>query len=364
MSDISLSNDAPAPPPSSIPDDPIQLPYELLSVVFHHFLAPFDFDDPATARSVRKTLCAAALVCSHWRDPAQRALNEHPLFTDSTHKPPIAWLNGEARKRYIVRKMDFATQRYGVDASDVRKVLEAAGSFLEEVRLGYITSGTSWTLLTLPAVSQLKRLTLPKLEWWDFPPGSEIPPLHLISLNLTLRRDPPNSALLCALVAAASTTLQTLELDLAEPGQPGAGADLVACLDAFLPIIAPKILHLVLVMHSKVDGIERVLARFSALESCTLDFRNELDHLPSLDAVADAIPNSIKTLVLGFERRRNPDPELGVVLAKVAASMQARTALKRIELLGVEEVKEPVTFLAECEAREIEVVLVPKVGLR
>ena len=93
-----------APPLPS--GDSIQLPYELLSVVFNNLLIPFDFDDPATARSARRTLYSASLVCTHWRDPAQRALFEHPLFTDLPHNPPLKWLKGEARKRYIVRGMD------------------------------------------------------------------------------------------------------------------------------------------------------------------------------------------------------------------------------------------------------------------
>ena len=195
-----------------------------------------------------------------------------------------------------------------------------------------------------------------------FPPGSEIPPLHLTSLNLTLRRDPPNSNLLCALIGAASATLTTLELDLAEPGQPGAGNDLAACLDAFLPLIASTLLRLSLIVHAKVDGIERVLEPFTALESCRIEFRNELDHLPLLHDVADAVPTSVAILSLVFERRINPEPELGVLLAMITNSLPKRPTLKKVELLGISDThtRLPVAFLAECESRGIEVVVKPR----
>lgn len=216
-----------------------------------------------------------------------------------------------------------------------------------------------------PDVAELKRLTLSKLDWWIFPADAEIPALHLTSLNLTLRRDTPNVLLVCALVAATAPTLTTLELDLAdEPGQPGAGNDLAACLDAFLPLIGATLRHLVLVVHYKLHGVERVLEQFSALDSLRLDFRNELDHIEYLDAVTEAIPASVVHLVLGFERRRSPEPELGVVLGIVAASLPTRPALKSVTLLGVSELPggDCSAFPSQCEARGVKVVLRPRRG--
>lgn len=128
------------------------LAYELLSAIFSEFLLPFDFDDIAASREARRTLVSASLVSTRWRDPAQRALFERPLFTDRAKSPVSQWLRGEARKRYLVTRIDFASARYGFESDEVDKVLRSTER-LEEVRFGMIVNGEPWKLLTLPAVA-------------------------------------------------------------------------------------------------------------------------------------------------------------------------------------------------------------------
>ncbi|KAK4703794.1 hypothetical protein P7C70_g2418, partial [Phenoliferia sp. Uapishka_3] len=364
----SIVTDFPAPPAptSHTPTwEPVHLPHEILSAIFEKFLIHFDFDDLATARSTRRTLYNCCLVAMSWADPAQRALYEHPLFTDRSLgqlAAPSQWLQGNARLRYITRAMDFATSRYGLGTEVLLDVLGATTD-LDDVRLGYINSGDPWKLLTLPAVSHLTSLTLSKLDWWwTFPEAAEIPPLHLKTLNLTLRRDAPNVNLILALFTTAAPTLHTLELELMnEPGHPGAGNDLSACLDTFLPVIAPTLCHVVLVVHYKIDGVERILQQLPNLLSFRLDFRHELDHILTLYAVIHAIPTSVREVTFGWERRRSAEPELSVVLQTLNISLPSLSELKKIELRGVdsEQLGDVSKVLVERMSERVEVVCRP-----
>ncbi|KAL8281411.1 hypothetical protein RQP46_006095 [Phenoliferia psychrophenolica] len=79
------------------------LPYETLSLIMNYLKGPSSFWD--TPRGRYDALRAAALVCSRWRDPAQRALSKEVVISQDDSHRAIRFLASPAKPRHRTRSL-------------------------------------------------------------------------------------------------------------------------------------------------------------------------------------------------------------------------------------------------------------------
>ncbi|KAL8290186.1 hypothetical protein RQP46_003125 [Phenoliferia psychrophenolica] len=165
------------------------------------------------------SLRAAALVCSRWRDPAQRALFDSIILDTTIISRNKKLLTSPARSRYRTRSMEIKGRATG-GWLDVAKGSQG----LEELILrvdGY-TSTLRWELLAHPCLAGLKYLGISCPDVFEVQAGS-VPiftmRLKTLALCLVERGGAANAspAFIAALFAASSESLQTLYLKIPSP---------------------------------------------------------------------------------------------------------------------------------------------------
>ncbi|KAL8281420.1 hypothetical protein RQP46_006104 [Phenoliferia psychrophenolica] len=111
---------------------------------------PRDWDDTITPRGRYAALLAAALVCSRWRDPAQRALFDQIVIFDSVHiAQSRKLLKSPAWRRYRTRSLCIVGH---LDWSQVLEVAEQCNGLCELMSMGG-SIPIVWSDLTRPCFS-------------------------------------------------------------------------------------------------------------------------------------------------------------------------------------------------------------------
>ncbi|KAL8290538.1 hypothetical protein RQP46_002796 [Phenoliferia psychrophenolica] len=332
----------PSPPPIS------QLPSEVLDVImffsstplapWDHFLMDYSADfvlPPPTERRRLETLRSCALVCRHWRGPAQRALTAE-VVSYRDHGPDEFSFQMEfhylEREHYTLRRKSGAFGRFAVKKLWIHLSEREDGSDVKKM---------PWSLLLAPSLSGLLKLELMWPEGFLDPPTPLLPlPFQLSSLSIWLE-NAPTPAFLGALFASCRETLNTLHL---RSEHPDVTLDAQRWLAPVLPSVAPRIRHLVLEQSVKAPWIllHNGLADFTALETLRLGVvsspaRDWILTQALFDSTIATLPPSAKLrrLTLGIRKRVNID--------------RVRKFLEHPQLAALEQVNFPLELKKEKE---------------
>ncbi|KAL8289981.1 hypothetical protein RQP46_002920 [Phenoliferia psychrophenolica] len=261
---------------------------------------------PSFPPDIYNDLLAAALVCSRWRDPAQRALFDSVFLDRSRILRDQKFLTSPARPRFRTRSLKVkgcATSRW-LDVARATRGLEDL-TIRESIVL-------RWDCLCDASFAGVKHLTLLRPE--DFKDAAGLNPsltMRLETLALWLYEGqafpPASPAFIAALFAASSASLQTLHLKIFDRKPESS-------IIPTLHLVAVNLRTLILEStHDVLEGHLDLLSTCTSLEHLELrwddydesDSRNngQPTSLRHALAILDALPSTptLRHLSLGFD---------------------------------------------------------------
>ncbi|KAL8290204.1 hypothetical protein RQP46_003143 [Phenoliferia psychrophenolica] len=282
------------------------------------------------------SLRAAALVCSRWRDPAQRALFDSIRLDTGNVTRRQKFLRSPARARYRTRSLEVLGRALSTDWwLDVARATRG----LEELSIR--TSIVSqWDLLSDTCFAGLKHLHLVRPE--DFKDSTRLNPvlsMRLESLALwlyeTVGSAKTSPAFVAALFTASSTSLQTLHLKIFN-------RESESSIAPSFHLIASNLRSLILEStHDVLEGHLDLLSACTSLEHLALKrdaFEYESD-IPNdcpasvlhMQAILEALPSppTLRHLSLDLDERLDLVP-IANLLKHPALGLLAKLGLPRM----------------------------------
>ncbi|KAL8276193.1 hypothetical protein RQP46_011405 [Phenoliferia psychrophenolica] len=329
--------------------------------------------EEATARLWRPSpghydaLRAAALVCSRWRDPAQRAL------FDDVHLPwhgtPLRiqrLRDSPARARFRTRSMSAQQSCAGLEKLVIRETLDDQYGVEQQDRW----DSTGWEVFAHPCFAGLTHLSIEYPGDFIDPGVIPLPPLQFRLSYLALSLCPGEynyniqgvwHALVAALFNASQDTMDTLHLRFGD-------ADGETPVLPVFSVVAPNLLSINLESrnHDVFAGNTSIFAACTSLQRLALHDYHEKPKRPTcplhLKAILDALPSvpTLKNLSLDAKLSETLEP-LVPLLDHPALSLLDRLNIKVVggdleEEEEEQELSESAVLSVQqvCESRGIE----------
>ncbi|KAL8277985.1 hypothetical protein RQP46_009617 [Phenoliferia psychrophenolica] len=234
------------------------LPNETLDKIMEMLKTPYraDWENRWLDETGRNDMLqSAALVCSRWRDPAQRALfsdvhissYNHPLRHDRFLAAP-AHLRRQTRSLRVIYR----------DKKRWPEVVEMTGGITQLS----VLDEDGGEMMNWGELARLKHLSVMSPEYLEDPVDVKtLLPMRLSSLGLWLVSDTPSFKFIDAILSTSAETLETLHLRIA-------GLRSEACLHPTLRLVGPRLTTLILdASYDVFDGNEEFLTYFTGLKS-------------------------------------------------------------------------------------------------
>ncbi|KAL8291531.1 hypothetical protein RQP46_002509 [Phenoliferia psychrophenolica] len=289
------------------------------------------------------SLRAAALVCSRWRDPAQRALFDeiHLACAYGMNSTLPNFLASAARSRYRTRSLCARSDSYGFPDAWLEMAVECDGLESLDVHDDTYYKDTrrmSWGDLAQPVFQGLKHLGLMFPENFKDPADISRPlPFKLSSLALWLDDGDPASIscaspnFIRALCDASLPNLSKLSLRVSNPIS-------AARFFTSFTLLGPQLRTLVLAASRKVfEGHFDIFETLQSLTRLDMNLSWDIVEEPAgfefLGAVLDALPSPPTIKHLRIKIHRLPSDEY----LRAVSDNEALGSLIRLELWGFDE---------------------------
>ncbi|KAL8290472.1 hypothetical protein RQP46_002730 [Phenoliferia psychrophenolica] len=280
-----------------------------------------DWDEPHQARY--DALRASSLVCTRWRDPAQRTLFDDVMIPNVLKRRSAAFLASQARSRHPTRSLWGYVDRpvKGIDIWSVAKGCRG----LRWVSLQGEEIGNSWGKLASPCFADVKHLIINSSSHSSNNQPRSALSMRLLSLELHWYGDGDNNtstSMIHSLLKSSKETLHTLHVHLLNEATE-------RDLSAVVPLVASRLRTLVIAARWKDQHpISMDFTTLSSLEDIPLlrlPSHHEGISEVRLGGILDAIPSLPPTLLrlsIGINSRTRLDKFLPLLHHPALSGLQ------------------------------------------